>query len=167
MPWHPRKPDPWYAIRVRKRKRGVTYRVSLTRHGKTLAALFRSSEYGSAKAALKAARTWRDSVSQTVMPETKRAFSQRIRPDKTSGCPGVYLKRQIVTRGGWRGEYIFWQAHTPQGVKPRRSRSFSVDRYGFDRAYALAVQARAEFVTEADGFFGVTPIPERFRPEGN
>jgi len=166
MPWHPRKPDPWYAIRIRKGKRGVTYRVSLTRHGKTLAALFRSSDHGSARAALKAARAWRDSVSQTVMPETKQAFSQRIRPDNTSGCPGVYLKRQIVKRGDWRGEYAFWQAQTPKGVKPFRSRSFSVDRYGFDGAYALAVQARARFVAETDGFFGVTPIPERFRPTG-
>jgi len=85
------------------------------------------------------------------MPETKQAFSQRIRPDNTSGRAGVYLKRQVVTRGDWRGEYAFWQAHTPQGVKPGRSRSFSVDRYGFDGAYALAVQARAQFVTETNG----------------
>ena len=37
MPWHARKPDPWYAIRIRKGKRGVAFRVSLTRNGKTLA----------------------------------------------------------------------------------------------------------------------------------
>jgi hypothetical protein len=98
------------------------------------------------------------------MPETKQAFSQRLRSDNTSGCAGVYLKRQIVKHGDWRGEYAFWQAHTPQGVKPFRSRSFSVDRNGFDGAYALAVKARAEFVAEASGFIGVAPIPERFRP---
>jgi hypothetical protein len=131
MPWHPRKPDPWYAIRTRKGKRGTAYRVSLTRQGKTFAALFRSIDYGSARAALKAARAWRDIVSRTAMPETKQAFSQRIRPDNTSGCPGVYLKREVVKRGQWQREYTFWQAHSPQGVKPFRSRSFSVDRYGF------------------------------------
>ncbi len=104
---------------------------------------------------------------KSVLPETKQAFSQHLRPDNTSGCPGVYLRRQFVKRGDWQGEYACWQAHTPQGVKPFRSRSFSVNRYGFDEAYALAVQARAEFITEASGFFGVTHIPDRFRPEGN
>jgi hypothetical protein len=76
----------------------------------------------------------------------------------------VYFKRQVVRRGDWSGEYVCWQAQTPQGVKPFRSRSFSVDRYGFDGAYELAVQARAEFVAAVEGFIGVTPIPERFRP---
>jgi hypothetical protein len=154
MPWHPRKPDPWYAIRIRKGKRGVTYRVSLTRHGKTFAALFRSSDYGSARAALKAARAWRDSVSQTVMPETKQAFSQRVRPDNTSGCPGVYLKRQVVTRGDWRGEYAFWQAQTPQGVKPSnlsaRDRSRLTDMASTARMRLPSKPGRSSLLRQAD-----------------
>ena len=113
---------------------------------------------------MKAARAWRDGMTQSLLPETKQEFSQRMRPDNTSGYPGVYLKRQVVRRGDWSGEYAFWQAQTPQGVKPFRSRSFSVDRYGFDGAYELAVQARAEFVAEVEGYVGLTPIPERFRP---
>ena len=52
-------------------------------------------------------------------------------PNADSSEMRADLKRQIVKRGDWRGKYAFWQAHTPQGVKPRRSRSFSVDRYGF------------------------------------
>lgn len=101
---------------------------------------------------------------QVLMPETKQEFSQRVKVNNTSGCPGVYLKRQTIRRGNWSGEYAFWQAHTPEGVKPFRPRSFSVDRYGYDGAYELAVQARAEFVAEVQGFFGVAPIPKRFRP---
>ena len=164
MPWHARKPDPWYAIRTRKGAQGIAYRVSFTRHGKNVAKLFRARDFDNASAALKAARAWRDSMTQSLLPETKQEFSQRIRPDNTSGCPGVYLKRQVVRRGDWSGEYIHWQAQTPQGVKPFRSRSFSVGRYGFGGAYELAVQARAEFVAEVDGYVGVTMIPERFRP---
>jgi hypothetical protein len=101
---------------------------------------------------------------QTLEPVTKKAFSQRVRPNNTSGCPGAYLKRQVVRRGDWSGEYAFWQAKSPQGVKPFPSRSFSVERYGFDGAFALAVKARAEFVAEVEGYAGVTPIPQRFRP---
>lgn len=52
----------------------------------------------------------------------------------------------------------------PEGIKPQRTRSFSVNQFGFDGAYELAVQARAEFVAEVAGYVGVTPIPQRFRP---
>jgi hypothetical protein len=168
MPWHARKPDPWYAIRVRKGKLGAVYRVSFTRGGKTTARPFRETEYGGARAALKAARAWRDSMTQALLPETKKAFSQRVKPNNTSGVPGVYLKRQVVRRGDWSGEYVFWQAQTPQAVRPFRSRSFSVDRYGNDKAFALAVQARAEFVAQVEGYVGVAPIPKKFRaPRAN
>ena len=79
-------------------------------------------------------------------------------------CPGVYLMRQIIRRGDWSGEYTHRQAQTPQGVKPFRSRSFSVERYGFDEAFALAVKARAEFLADAGGYVGLTQVPERLRP---
>ena len=164
MPWHARKADPWYAIRTRKGKTGVAYRVSFTRHGKNVAKLFRARDYGDARSALRAARAWRDRMCVILKPETKQAYSQRVQRNNTSGCTGVYLRRQVVRRGEWTGEYVFWQAQTPEGVKPKRTRSFAVERYGFDHAYALAVNARAEFVVEVEGYVGVTPIPERFRP---
>jgi hypothetical protein len=78
-------------------------------------------------------------MTQTLMPETKQEFSRRLLPTNTSGCPGVYLQHQVVRRDDWSGEYTHWRAQTPQGVKPFRSRSFSVDRYGFDGAYEFAV----------------------------
>ena len=165
MPWHARKPEEWYAIRIRKGARGTTYRVSLTRAGATIAALFRAGDYGSDQAAATAARAWRNQATNTMKCESKQAFSQRLRPDNSSGCAGVYLRTQRIKRGNWVGEYAFWQAVTPDGIKPRRTRSFAVERYGYDGAYGLAVQARAEFVKELDGYVGVAPIPERFRPK--
>jgi hypothetical protein len=69
-----------------------------------------------------------------------------------------------VRRGDWTGEYAFCKVQTPQGVKPFRSRSFSVDPYGFGGAYELAVQARAEFVAQVEGYVGVSLVSERFRP---
>lgn len=98
-------------------------------------------------------------------PLTKQEFTQQVRPDNTSGFPGVYLKRIVVRRGDWSGEYAFWQAQTPAGVKPSRSRSFSVDRWGFDEAFALAVKARAAFVADAEGCVGLTQVPVRLRPK--
>jgi len=166
MPSRARKPDPWYAIRTRSGPQGIVYRVSFTRHGKNVAKLFRVRDYGNAREALKAARAWRDRMARELRPETKQEFPRRVRPDNTSGCPGVYLKRLVMRRGDRTYEYVLWQAQTPQGVKPFRSRSFSVDRYGFDDANALAVKARAEFVAELEGYVGVAAIRERFRPAG-
>ena len=144
---------------------GTVYRVSFTRYGKNVAKLFRARDYDSkAKAALSAARSCRDRTTQVLVPQTKQEIRQCVRPDSRSGCSGVCLKRRIVRRGDWSGKYAFWQAQTPKGVKPFRSRSFSVDRYGFDRACELAVKARAEFVVEVEGYIGVTSIPERFLP---
>lgn len=166
MPWHPRKRDPWYAIRTREGPMGIVYRVSLRRAGQTVAKLFRAREYGGARQALEAARRWRDQMAQALEPETKQTYSQRLMVHNTSGCAGVYLKRQITKRNGVEYEYLHWQAQSPAGAKPWRSRSFSVDRYGYDQAYELAVQARDELVATVAGYFGVTPIPKRFRPAG-
>ena len=161
---NPLKPDPLYAIRVRKAPRGTTFFVRIRRRGKEISELFRETDHGSASAALKAAQQWRDAMLRTMMPETNRDFSQRLKPNNTSGHPGVYFKRQLVKRGDWQGEYHFWQAQTPQGVKPYRSRSFSVTRYGHEAAYAMAVQAREEFVQMVAGYANISSVPKRFRP---
>jgi hypothetical protein len=116
MPRNQTKPNPWYAIIVRKGPWGTTYRVSFKRRSKPVTKSFRAVDYGSARAALKAARAWRDK-----------------------------------------------QMQTPQGLKPFRSRSFSVARYGYDGAYELAVQARDELVAEVDGYIGVSRVSKKFR----
>jgi hypothetical protein len=164
MPWHPRKRDPWYAIRTRRGATGIVYRVSLRRAGQTVWELFRAKDYGGAREALKAARAWRDRIAHEMQPETRQAFSQRLQAHNTSGHPGVYLKRQVVRCDGTEYEYLHWQAQTPAGAKSFRSRSFSVQRYGYDAAYELAVQARDELVGAVEGYVGVAPIPKRFRP---
>lgn len=143
---------------------GVVYRVSLRRAGQTVWQLFRARDHGGARMALKAARQWRDRMAQELEPETKQAFSQRLRPTNTSGHPGVYLRRQVIRRDGNEYEYLHWQARSPAGAKPWRSRSFLVDRYGYDAAYELALEARVELVTSVEGYVGVAPIPKRFWP---
>ena len=164
MPWHPRKRDPWYAIRTRRGPMGIVYRVSLRRAGQTVAELFRARDHGGAREALKAARQWRAQMALELAPETKQAYSERLLAHNTSGHPGVYLRHQIARRNGIEYEYQYWQAQSPAGATPWRSRSFSVDRYGYDQAYALAVQARAELVASVEGHIGITPILKCFRP---
>jgi len=163
MAWRER-PDPWYAIRAREGPWGTTYQVRLTRGGEYVLKLFRDKDHGSAKAALKAARKWRNEMIATMKLTTKQEFSRRVQPRNTSGVTGVYYRRQVQRSAEGQRVYFFWQAQTPQGVKPFRSRSFSVTHYGYEAAYEMAVKARAEFVAEVEGYVGLPPIPVKFRP---
>lgn len=159
MPGSP-KPDPWYAIRRRDGPWGVTFQVLLKRQGKTYLRLFRTKDYPSEAAALRSARRWRDEQAVALKPLTRREFSQRLNPRNTSGTPGVYLQRSVVNGR----DYFFWQARSPDGGQRCKTRSFSVTKYGYDEAYALAVKARAEFVAEVQGYIAVCNIPPKFRP---
>ena len=87
MPRHAPRSDPFSAIRTRRGPQGIVYRVSFTRDGKNLAKLFRVRDFDNARAALRAARAWRDGMTQSLLPETRQEFSHHIRPDNTSGVP--------------------------------------------------------------------------------
>jgi hypothetical protein len=135
------------------------YRVSLTRAGKTVAKLFRDRDHGGSRAALKAAKAWRDAHLETLPGKTRTEFGRMITVKNSSGCPGVYRRKSVV-RGR---EYWFWQAQTPSGIGPIRTRSFSVDRYGEDQAYAMAVHAREEFLQSVAGHLRLSMVPVQFR----
>lgn len=154
-----RKPEHLYAIKKRVGPWGTTYRASLTRAGKTVAKLFRDRDHGGARAALKAAKAWRDTHLATLTPKTRAEFGRMITVKNTSGCPGVY-RRKTVRLGR---DYWVWQAQSPMGSGPLRTRSFSVNRYGEDQAYALAVQAREGFLQDAQGYLPIQMVPAQFR----
>lgn len=154
-----RKPEHLYAIKKREGPWGTVFRVSLTRAGKTVAKLFRDRDHGGTRAALKAAKAWRDARIEEMPPKTRAEFGRMITAKNTSGCPGVY--RRKLVKGG--REYWIWQAQSPTGAGPLRTRSFSIDRYGEDHAYALAVQAREEFLANVQGYLPIKVVPEAFR----
>ena len=98
---------------------------------------------------------------RTVPPEP---MPRARRSNNSSGCPGVYLRRQKwCNAAGHEVEYLFWQAQTPEGVKPFRSKSFSVTRFGFDAAFDLAVEAREAFVQELQGYY-LHAVPTHLQP---
>jgi len=153
------KPEHLYAIKKRVGPWGTVYRVSLTRAGETVAKLFRDRDHGGSRAALKAAKAWRDAHLAVLAPKTRAEFGRLITVKNTSGCPGVYRRKTLV-RGR---EYWVWQAQSPTGAGPLRTRSFSVNRYGEDQAYALAVQVREGFLQEAQGHLPLKMVPVQFR----
>jgi hypothetical protein len=110
--------------------------VDLTRRGKRHRKAFLFSTHGGARAALKAARAWRDAFVAANPPQYTRDIAQRPRSD-SKGIPGVFccLKPD--------GRPHMWIAKTQ--VEPGRvlSKGFSVGRYGkMARKMAIAERAR-------------------------
>lgn len=158
-----KQPDEMYCIRPLTGA-SAGWRVALVRRGEEYLRCFTVARYGSQDLALVAAKAWRDRIAQEARPLTKAEYSQVVRSNNSSGHPGVYLRRQRKRNAaGQEVEYLLWQAQTPEGVKPFRSKSFSVSRFGFDAAFELAVEARQEFVQALQGYY-LHSVPLHLQP---
>ena len=123
--------------------------VSTKRQGKLHRKYFCDHLHGGSDAALEKARQWRDEVFASYPAHDKLYQSTFVRKNNTSGHPGVFLyKTRQVTRSGKILHYHYWQALSPRGMTPFRTRSFSVRKYGDAEAYDLALAARQEFEME-------------------
>lgn len=133
-----------------------SWRVSLRCRGTNHAKGFPVLRHGSVEAALQAAQAWRDQLARSLQPYTQQELVQKLRTNNTSGTPGVFKMKTSRRRSdGSVAVYVHWEARTPEGVKPARKKAFSTLRYGEEKAYELAVAARAAFVQAlADGHQG-------------
>jgi MOSC domain-containing protein YiiM len=150
MPRH----DP-HLIAIRRHRQG--WRVTFVRAGVTYDKVFADKDHGGQDSTLIAAQAWRDETMQSVPTLTRRDISQLVKPTNTSGVPGVYYRKVGYLKAGKRVYHHVWQAQTPEGVTPYRSRSFGINRYGHDKAFELAVQARQCFLAEHDELNAVFP----------
>jgi hypothetical protein len=112
------------------------WRVALKRQGRLYRRYFR--DVTTRKESLQRALEWRDEMCQRLPPPRK--FKLRQKPTKT-GLVGVSYVDDRTRRGTRLRRYIA-QWHDEHG-KPRR-RSFSIRKYGKDRAHALAIQCRKQ-----------------------
>ncbi len=155
-----------YAIRFMEPDgKSAYYLVAFTRRLVYYSKTFAPAAHGGKRAALAAAKQWRDLMLAGLPPITKQEYARQVRSSNTSGVPGVMRLnlRQESSRGNWRS-YPTWVAVTPKGVRPRKSKSFSILRYGERRAFELACAAREGFVRMASGYWA-QGVPEEFLPD--
>jgi len=134
-----------YAIRRHKAALNAwCWRVNFRRRGKPYAKSFYDLKHGGQDQALAAAIRWRDRALAKTKVLTIREFHAQRRANNTSGAVGVVLIRSVAQPLG------AWQALIKLPNGKRMSKSFSILKFGRERAFRLAEQARAHMLTLID-----------------
>lgn len=110
---------------------------------------FSDSVFGGNRAALQAAKEYRDELELDTEKLNTEERSQTPSTRNKSGVVGVRLHRQKDIRGTYEYQYWYWVAQWIDGRGRRRTRSFSIHNYGDDKAYRLACKARRDGVASA------------------
>jgi hypothetical protein len=117
------------------------WQVALRRRGKLRRRQFGDAEHGGRVPALERAVEWRDALLRWLPPATliRKRYARN-----TTGVIGVQLARD-QTRGGRLSLRYRATWHEIDGRL--RMRSFSVDKYGDERAKVLATNARRRAIS--------------------
>ena len=139
-------------IDIEKGKTGTHgWEVRITRRGKKVAKYFSDRDFRGKRGALAAARAFRDELIDKLRPYTAIELVKRAQ-ERSGNVPGVRLRENVVEKNGWQYTYKTWEASwTPARGKKRIKRQFSVNKYGDEKAYKLAVKARREALREITG----------------
>ena len=131
------------------RARIHTWRVQIRRRGETVMRHFADQAQGGKRAALRAARTFRDeTLAKISEPAYKRWNASRLRSNNVSGIAGVWRYAPRVLQGGHWIVRPFWQAYWVDVEGKKRSRKVSVGKYGEESAKRRATAARREALNE-------------------
>ena len=124
------------------------WEVRITRRGKHVAKYFSDKDYGGKRASLGAAKSFRDDQIEKLRPYTRLELVKRAEI-RSGNVPGVRLRENVVEKNGWQYTYQTWEASwTPAEGGRRIKRQFSINKYGDEKAYKLAVRARKDALRE-------------------
>ncbi len=125
------------------------WEVRIQRRGKRVEKFFADNLLHGKRGALQAAKEFRDQMELEMRPYSVKELAKSPSVRNRSGVVGVRRSVQKDVRGDYEFTYFFWVAQWIDGKGRRRTRSFSVDRYGEDEAFRLALQARNHGVNQA------------------
>lgn len=125
------------------------WEVRLQRRGRKTEKFFSDNSFGGKRAALQAAKEFRDSLEASLRGYTVEELAQRPSRRNRSGVVGVRLHHQKDVRGDFEYHYWYWVAQWTDGHGKRRTKSFSCHTYGEQEAYRLACEARQEGIRQA------------------
>lgn len=120
--------------------------VRLQRQGRYASRFFADSRWGGKRHALQAAKAFRDAVESESRYWTTSERSQVPSQRNRSGSVGVHRVRQPGEGGGKETRGGYWVAQWTDGNGHRKTRSFSVAKFGDEEARQRAQSARREGV---------------------
>ncbi|TWU64842.1 MULTISPECIES: AP2/ERF family transcription factor [Crateriforma] len=132
------------------RKTTGGYLVRVMRRGELTSWYFSDKEYGSKRKALAAAKEYRDELEGGLAGYSAKQLAKKQRSNNTSGVVGVRLVEEKDPRWPSQPTYRYWVAQWSPQKGVRRTKRFSVEKYGEDKAYKMAVQARKKGVAEME-----------------
>jgi hypothetical protein len=133
-------------IRLDRETHGGGYLLRMTRKGELCTAYFTDKAYGGKAKALVAARKERDQWEETWKGFSAQELAKKARANNSSGTVGVRLVTEKDPRWPSQPEYEYWVAQWSPAKGVRKSKRFSVKKYGKKKAYELAVKARKQGV---------------------
>ena len=121
------------------------YLVRVTRKGKLHSKFFSDEDYGKKKA-LAEAKKYRDGLEKKLKGYTSKQLASKQRVNNTSGYVGVRLVEETDPRWKSKPTYQYWVAQWSPKKGVRKTKRYSVDKYGFEEAKRLAIKARKKGV---------------------
>lgn len=121
----------------------------MQRRGEKTEKFFSDNKFGGKRAALVAAKEFRDQLEESSRKYSVKELSLRPSVRNKSGVVGVRLHEQIDLRGDFEYHYWYWIAQWTDRLGRRKTKSFSVHTHGDEEAFRLAVEARRKGVNQA------------------
>jgi len=125
------------------------WEVRIQRRGKKYEKYFGDSAFGGKRAALNAAKQYRDRLLQELRDYTIKELARVPSARNTSGIVGVRPATRTEVFGDYEYTYEFWIAQWTDAEGVRRTRSFSCSKYGDEKALQMAINARNRGVAQA------------------
>jgi hypothetical protein len=116
------------------------FRILISHNKKIIQEYFYFRDEASEKAASKAALSRWKEIRQKIPVLTRRKFMEVLRKPTVSGIPGV--NRVTTYPRGYM--YDVWKANWTNRAGNRKSKQFSINKYGYDEAKRLAIETRRE-----------------------
>lgn len=122
------------------------YLLRFMRRGYTVESFFSDATHGGKRNALAEARKFRDQLEEAYPPYSRQELAELKSTRNTSGIVGVRYVEEVDKRWPSQPSYAYWVAQWSPAPYVQKTRRFSVDKYGYEKARQLAVKARKEGV---------------------
>lgn len=138
--------------------------VTIQRRGNIFRKHFSDGVFGGRQKAFNAAKDYRDDVIEKHRPFSLREYSNIVKKNNRSGVVGVCRYCASETRDlPPEQQRWFWVASWPLPSGQRKRVKFSVNKYGEEAAFKLALKARREAMRTLEGAFDPGAVRRRGR----